>query len=235
MRLGIMQPYFCPHIGYFSLIKHTDEFILFDTAQFIRHGWIERNRVLKPDGKWQYISVPLAKHSQKTPINEIKINNKINWKEKIFAQLIHYKKAPFYYEVMEIIKEVFNRKYIDIVSLDRDVLECFCRYLSISTEIFIFSKMNLKLKEVKSADEWALNICQAVGGVDEYWNPPGGQAFFDKQKYEYAGIDIKFQEINYQTYKQGKFDFLEGLSIIDVMMYNSPTIINNMLDDFKLI
>ncbi|HOG73232.1 MAG TPA: WbqC family protein, partial [Tenuifilaceae bacterium] len=33
-----MQPYFFPYIGYFSLIKHTDEFILLDTVQFIRHG-----------------------------------------------------------------------------------------------------------------------------------------------------------------------------------------------------
>ena len=32
----------------FSLIRHTAIFILFDTVQFIRHGWIERNRILKP-------------------------------------------------------------------------------------------------------------------------------------------------------------------------------------------
>ncbi|HOC37490.1 MAG TPA: WbqC family protein, partial [Tenuifilaceae bacterium] len=50
-----MQPYFFPYIGYFSLIKHTDEFILLDTVQFIRHGWIERNRILKPSDGWQYI------------------------------------------------------------------------------------------------------------------------------------------------------------------------------------
>lgn len=234
MRLGIMQPYFCPYIGYFSLIKHTDKFILFDTAQFIRHGWIERNRVLKSDGGWQYISVPLVKHSQKTSINEIKINNDINWKEKIFAQLVHYKKAPYYNVVLEMMQEVFKKEYTDIVSLNKAVLEYVCRYLDISTEILIFSKMNLKLNEVKSADEWALNICQEIEGVDEYWNPPGGQDFFDTQKYERAGIDIKFQKICLRMYKQGKFEFVEGLSIIDVMMYNSPKEINDMLDDFEL-
>ncbi|MZP67265.1 MAG: glycine transferase, partial [Bacteroidales bacterium] len=40
-----MQPYFFPYAGYFSLIKHTDKFILLDSVQFIRHGWIERNRI----------------------------------------------------------------------------------------------------------------------------------------------------------------------------------------------
>ena len=43
-KIGIMQPYFFPYLGYISLIKHTDEFMLFDPVQFIRHGWIERNR-----------------------------------------------------------------------------------------------------------------------------------------------------------------------------------------------
>lgn len=59
MRLGIMQPYFFPYIGYFSLMKQVDEFILLDDVQFIRHGWIERNRILKPSGGWQYIAIPL--------------------------------------------------------------------------------------------------------------------------------------------------------------------------------
>ena len=74
MRLGIMQPYFLPYLGYISLIKHTDEFILFDSAQFIRHGWIERNRILKPGEGWQYIAVPLVKHGQKTAFCSVEIN-----------------------------------------------------------------------------------------------------------------------------------------------------------------
>jgi hypothetical protein len=26
MKIGIMQPYFMPYIGYISLLKHTDKF-----------------------------------------------------------------------------------------------------------------------------------------------------------------------------------------------------------------
>ena len=70
-----MQPYFFPYLGYISLLKHEDAFILFDTVQFIRHGWIERNRILKPNGGWQYIQIPLQKYHQNTVIKDIKINN----------------------------------------------------------------------------------------------------------------------------------------------------------------
>ncbi len=48
MSIGIMQPYFLPYLGYFSLIKNSQEFYLLEDVQFIRHGWIERNRILKP-------------------------------------------------------------------------------------------------------------------------------------------------------------------------------------------
>ena len=98
MKLAIMQPYFSPYLGYFSLIKHTDNFILLDTVQFIRHGWIERNRILKPGwDTWQYIKVPLEKHSKNSIIKDIRIKTNQDWKRKLISQLVHYKKrAPFY-------------------------------------------------------------------------------------------------------------------------------------------
>ena len=45
-RLAIMQPYFFPYLGYFSLIAASDQFIVFDVVQYIRHGWINRNRII---------------------------------------------------------------------------------------------------------------------------------------------------------------------------------------------
>ena len=97
MKLAIMQPYFFPYIGYWSLIKQTDHFMIFDTPQFMRRGWIERNRILKQQGDWQYISVPLEKKPLDTPINQMVIRSNESWKEKIKNQLMHYKKkAPYF-------------------------------------------------------------------------------------------------------------------------------------------
>ncbi|MBK7111860.1 MAG: WbqC family protein [Flavobacteriales bacterium] len=63
-RVGIMQPYFFPYLGYFGLIANTDRWIVFDPVQYIRKGWVNRNRVLKPGGGWKYVSIPVAKHSR---------------------------------------------------------------------------------------------------------------------------------------------------------------------------
>ena len=236
MKLAIMQPYFLPYLGYFSLIKHTDEFILFDTVQFIRHGWIERNRILKPSNGWQYIMVPLKKHSRETLIKDIEINNDQQWKEKILAQLQHYKKqAPYFSNVIDILNEIFSKEYATIVDLNLASLKTVCYYLGINTPIQVFSLMNIDIEPANAPDEWALNICKALGNVDEYWNLPGGQSFFNKKKYENAGINLKFHSAILTDYDQKRNVFEPGLSIIDVMMFNSVDEINKMLDNYELI
>lgn len=235
-KVAIMQPYLFPYIGYISLIKNTDEFILFDTVQFIRHGWIERNRVLKQNEGWLYIKVPLIKGSRDTLIKDILINNSDNWKEKMLAQFQPYKKiAPHYNEVMRVVNKIFEQDYDSIVELNKVALESICDYLQIDHEISVFSHMGLNIETANAPDEWALNICKALGDVDEYWNPPGGQEFFDRSKYDANNIKLVFQKPIMSEYDQKRTPFEPGLSIIDVMMFNSVEQINSMLDQYELL
>lgn len=234
-KVAIMQPYFFPYPGYVGLIKNVDEFILFDTPQFIRHGWIERNRVLKQTGGWLYIKVPLVKHSRETTIKDIVIDNGQDWRSTILSQLAVYKKiAPHYRPVMDMINSVLENKYNDIVSLNQDCLQAICDYLGITTAIKVYSKMDLQVEPAQAPDEWALNICKAMGGVDEYWNPPGGQAFFDKAKYDAAGLELRFFSIKSKEYDQHRQPFESGLSIVDMLMFNSIDEVNARLSNYEV-
>ena len=236
MKVGIMQPYFFPYLGYISLIKHTDRFILLDTVQFIRHGWIERNRILNQNEGWLYIKVPLIRSKRESLIKDFEINNSVNWKNKILSQLqIDKKIAPNYFQVIRLLNEVFENDYKDIVHLNKRSLESTCNYLGINREIEIFSEMELEIEPVNEPDEWALNICKALGNATEYWNPPGGKSFFDRSKYENEGIRLNFQHVELLPYNQKRENFEPGLSIIDVMMFNSVEEINNMLDNYELL
>lgn len=239
MKVAIMQPYFMPYIGYLSLIKHTDLFILFDTVQFIRHGWIERNRILKQNEGWLYIHVPLIKNNNRaTLIKDCFIDNSQDWKSKIFAQLQPYKKtAPHYFKVLNLITEIFSRDYKDIVSLNKSCLEFICTYLGFSKELPVFSEMGLEIEVAHEPDEWALNICKALQDKEKihYFNPIGGLAFFDKNKYILNDIEISFQKMELDHYDQKRLCFEAGLSILDVLMFNSTEEINVMLDKYELL
>jgi hypothetical protein len=234
MKIGIMQPYFFPYVGYYSLIKYTNYWIVFDNVQFIRHGWIERNKILKPSEGWQYIQVPLVKHSRETLIKDINIRDKEPWREKIVSQLQHYKKkAPYFNTVIKLVEEAIALETTSIVELNAEILKVTCSYLGIDFKYDIYSKMNLEIASVKAPDEWALNISSALGAT-EYVNPPGGKEFFNKEKYEKKGIKLTFLQNMIGTYAQNKATFEAGLSIIDLLMFNSIEEVNNLIDNYEL-
>ena len=58
MNLAIMQPYFFPYLGYFQLIRAVDKFVFYDDVNFIKNGWINRNRVLINNAP-KYLTVQL--------------------------------------------------------------------------------------------------------------------------------------------------------------------------------
>lgn len=232
MRAGIMQPYFLPYLGYYRLIRQVDRYIFFDTAQYIYHGWVNRNRILKPGGAdWQYIQVPVKKHAQTDAIKDVLVDDTKPWRERIFGQIAHYKKrAPFYRAAVALLREALAQDFVSIADVDVAMDRAVCAYLGITTPMERFSEMHLAIDPPQAPDEWALEICRALGGVDEYWNAPGGAAFFDPAKYEAAGIKLHFLDVPLPPYQQMKGTFLPGLSVLDAMMFCAPEEIVAMLD-----
>lgn len=235
--VAIMQPYFFPYLGYFSLIAASDQLILFDTAQYIRHGWVNRNRILKPSkDDWQYITVPLVKHQRATPITQIHVK-KDGWENKLLAQLQHYKKsAKFYEETYQIVEETLFSDYKDTTLTPRIAkgIELVCKYCHLPLKMNTFSTMNLNIEPAKEPDEWALKICKAIGATG-YVNPIGGLDFFNATKYQKAGVKLDFIKNTLTPYPQPNKEFIAGLSIIDVLMFNEPEEVKRMIKNYMFI
>jgi|APTNR8051073442_1049403.scaffolds.fasta_scaffold03006_8 hypothetical protein len=232
MKLAIMQPYFFPYLGYFDLINCTDQWIFFDTVQYIRHGWINRNRILHPKNGWQYIIAPLRKHKLETSIKNVKLNNDIFWQEKIIGQLTHYnKKAPFFNQVMMLIKNCLAYESDSITCINVNAIEKICDYIDIPFKCKLFSEMNLELGDVEHPGQWALKISAAVG-AKEYVNLPGGEALFDLKEFERMGILLTIRRMPLMVYPLRSYEYVPNLSIIDVLMWNDPSNIKKFLDSW---
>lgn len=229
MKLGIMQPYFLPYIGYFELIYRSDAWVVFDTAQYIRHGWVNRNRILHPNHGWQYVIVPVQKHAQTTPIKDVNIAEGRAWKERIVGQLQHYKKrAPFFQPVLDIVRLCLETPEKSISVLNVRCLEIVCSYLGIPFRYSYFSQLNLPLGPVQEPGDWALRISEALN-ASEYINPPGGAELFDRSKFDAAGIRLSIQEPVDFTYECDGYTFEPNLSIVDVLMWNSAHVVRSYL------
>lgn len=237
MKKAGNQPYFFPYLGYFGLIKHTDLWIVFDIAQYVNSGWINRNRILRPVQGWQYITVPVKKHSLKTAIKDIEIANDKKWKDKIFAKLKVYRNiAPYYLEIINLIERALSFNTGSISELNCNTTKVICNYLDIEWNYSVFSEMNLKIEDkINAPDDWPLYICKSLSNISELWNLPGGNNFFDKQKFIRNNIKLNFFNQNLMPYDQKRLPFESRLSIIDVLMFNSKEEIHKQLDNYNFI
>jgi hypothetical protein len=231
-----MQPYFFPYIGQFQLIQAVDRFILCDDVQYIRHGWINRNRILKPcnGDAYQYIIVPVAKHCCNTPIRDIKVSEAHNWKETIFRQLEYYRKAPYFATIKKLLCHCLSTEETNIARLNGNCLKAVCDYIGIPFTIELSSGLNLDYSNVINTEDWAITICEQLD-AHIYYNPPGGMDLYKKEDFRKKNIELHFVKPHLNEYDQNRTDFIPGLSIIDVMMFNNPAQIRCMLNEYQLV
>ena len=233
MKSAIMQPYLFPYIGYFQLITTVDHFVFYDDVNFIKRGWINRNRILI-DGKDELVTIPLIKASQNKLINEIDIFCDANLRKKIISKIEYaYKKAPFYEEVIELIRNIINADISNIGEYAANSVVSVSKYLEINTQFHFSSILSPESKGMDKADR-LIYICQNLE-TEKYINSIGGQVLYKKKYFLDNQIDLSFIETLDFEYKQFEKSFVPLLSIIDLLMFNSKESVMSMLDNYTLI
>lgn len=231
MVLALMQPYFFPHLGYFDLIHRVDRWVVFDTAQYIRRGWVNRNRVLHPRAGWQYVIVPVRKHPRDTPITGIRIVEGPEWRARIEGQLQHYRgHAPYFEPVMALVRDCLATDEPSLSRLNVSALGKVCGFLGLSFQPHLLSEMELRLGPIDGPGDWALRVAEALG-ASEYVNPPGGSSLYDAETFADRGIRLTIQSPVAFSYACPGYRFEPSLSILDVLMWNSPASVRRVLDE----
>jgi len=219
-KIAIHQPYFAPHIGYFQLINAVDLFVLYDDVNFIKNGWINRNKIVV-NGNKKMFTIPLKKQSSFKKINE----TAVDWGNKQITKFFKtirasYSNSEYRDDVLKIIDDIFFEQPKSIADLAYFSIEHFCKYLDIHTKIKTSSIIDREKTDDKAKN--LINICNSQN-MNHYINAIGGIELYDKKCFESHGI---------------KLNFIKGassLSIIDMCMNTSKEEIKNQLTDFILI
>ena len=229
MRLAIMQPYFFPYIGYFQLINAVDNFVFYDDVNYIKNGWINRNRILIND-KASYLTVSLNNASPNKLINEIEI---LDNRPKLGKTIqMAYRKAPFFDNAWPVVKNCldFDSKRISEIAIFS--IKAVSEYLELKTEFKISS---LNYSETKGIDkaERLIEICK-IENTSQYINLIGGKKLYAKEKFAANDIKLNFIKSHQIKYHQFGIEFVSGLSIIDLLMFNTPEEVRTNLEAYEL-
>lgn len=235
MILATHQPYFFPYLGYFSLISAVDTFVFFDNVQFNRRSWMTRNRILKPDlNDFQYIKAGIKKPEYNAMYPECLLNEDHSWKLKLLAQLEHYKKkAAYFEETIGFLKQLLEFDDVSLVNFNMRTTASIARMLSINTNFLRFTDIETKVGNELSGGYWGLEFCK-VTGADTYVNAPDGEGFYPVEAFRKSGVSMGFIQHQLNPYSQGNKNFVPGLSIIDLLMFNGAEKTSEMVKEYTI-
>lgn len=221
--VAIHQSQYIPWAPYFAKIASADLFVVMDNVQYQKNGVQNRNKMRNKQGDF-WLTVPVSGE-----LSDHIIDKKIHgeqWKEKHWKSIYSaYKKAPYWQEYENDIENIYKGNYETLFQINQTFLLYLLRRLEIQTPIIRMSELQV----TGNKSELVLNICKSVQAT-EYISGSGGRVYMDLDSFKRENIQVTFKEGVIPRYHQSNGEFIEGLSILD-MLFNVE--INEIINFLK--
>jgi len=230
MIVAIHQPNFLPWLGYFYKIANSDIFVILDDAQYTKNSFINRNKIKTAQGA-QYITLPVSHTGNYGQlILESSINDKERSVKKIVRSIeLNYRKAKYFPNYFDEFHNIINSSSSILAEINLLLIKWILEGLSIESDI----RRSSELKNVTGkSTERLVSICQSVG-ADEYLCGFGGVKYQEEAVFKESGIKLKMTDFQHPEYPQCWGDFIQNLSIIDLLFNCGPESKRILLADNK--
>lgn len=226
MIVAIMQPYFFPYIGYFQLMNAVDCFVFYDDAQFMKGGWVNRNRLLR-DGQPAWWTLPIVRDDFRLPINRRHYRqSSADMRSTLGKVEGAYRHAPQFDAIFPRLADFFSSGETVVSRFNRDHLTSIARDLGIRCDIRLSSELGSDAGLAGQAR--VIDICRRLDATG-YINASGGRGLYEGGAFADAGISLQFLEAEPTDYRQFAAPHLPFLSIVDVLMFNPTEVIAGLL------
>jgi len=218
-KIAIIQSNYIPWKGYFDIINMVDEFVLYDTAQYTKRDWRNRNKIKTPQGLiWLTIPVEVkGKFFQR--IKETKISNK-NWNINHWKTIVYnYSKAHYFKEFKDIFEDLYIHSTEEYLSeINYKFILAVNNILGIKTKIRWSDEFDI----YGDKSEKLLSICKQAG-ASIYLSGPAAKNYLDVELFEKEGVKVEWMDYTgYPKYTQLYPPFVHEVSIIDLIFNEGP-------------
>jgi hypothetical protein len=215
MILAAHQPQYLSYPGVFDKMDRADVFVFLDNVQYIRRGFINRNRLRTREG-WTYITLPV--HSEYTSRIWEVVPVQSDWIAKhektislLYGRSKYFDRLSGFWSVLD---EVQNTSLAIINS--RTTLEI-AKVLGIKMTVVSERELHLSEEECASADLRLITLCKRLG-CDTYLAGSSGRNYMDLQLWERHGLQVQWRDFQLEPYKQLFPGWVENLSTVDLML-----------------
>lgn len=218
MIVVVMQPTYLPWIGYFDLMDEADVFVLFDTAQFEKQGWQQRNRVKFASDEPKWLTVPVVQHLGQS-ISDVRINASVPWRRKHWGTLEQcYRQAPYWETYCDELSGIYSRPWDSLLELNLAIILFLRSRFGISTQVVRTSELPVTGDRVS----FLANVCRHFG-ADTYLSTVRAADYIEKDNiFPSQGITLLYHQYDHPTYRQLHGAFLPYMSAVDLLLNEGP-------------
>jgi hypothetical protein len=218
MICAVHQPDFLPYLGFFDKFAHSDMFVLYDTAQYSKGGFHNRNRINTPHGP-MWLTVPVHVRYRQS-IKQVALADRNFIRSHLRTLEFQYKRAKFFESNFESIERIYKTFALQLLTdFNKQLLFYFFELFGKPVKVVMAS--DLGLDPGKKANEALLEIAEKVG-ASTYLSGPGGRDYIDERTFAERGIQVAWRQFQYPVYEQPWREFIPNLSVIDALFNVGP-------------
>jgi hypothetical protein len=182
---AVMQPYFVPYAGYFSLIASVDVFVVLDCVQFPRRGWVHRNRLADASGSPRWLTLPIEKAPRDVKIRDLLFRP--NAADEMAEQ------AKSFPVLLEAAGDELVREVLSVSGKPADYLVRLLRVVCLRLELSFndISIDSLRLDRSLKGQDLIMAAAESAGAT-RYLNLPGGRSLYDPAAFGRRGMSLGF-------------------------------------------
>jgi hypothetical protein len=232
--VAVMQPYIFPYVGYMSLVDASDTFVFYDDVNFIKKGWINRNRIVL-NGEAYTFTLPLSGLSQNKHIKDIMNHELQAFSSKFINQLkLSYKNAKYFEEGLNYVDATLSSNCQNIADLSAVSVMKFFEYINLE-KTFLKSSEEFSSTQGEGKAERLIDITKKLN-CRRYVNAIGGTKLYSKNEFANQEIQLNFIKSRIEPYQQCNSNvFIGGLSVIDLVMNLSRDEIIHHIRSYEVI
>lgn len=215
--LAVLQPGYIPWIGFFDQLDRSDVFVFYDDVQYDKNGWRNRNRIKTPNGP-MWLTVPVKSVRLSQLIKDTEIDDSQQWRKKQISTIEQfYRKAPYFSQYFESLRQLLQEPWLTISELDIAVVKLFAEQIGIKTAFYRSSELDIG----GDKNERLVNLCRHFN-VNRYLTGNAAKTYLNTALFEAEGVEVCWQDYFHPEYAQLHGDFVPYLSTLDLILNCGP-------------
>ena len=219
-RIALLQSNYIPWIGYFDIVNNVDVFVIYDSVQYTKNDWRNRNRIKTVNGPiWLTIPISVSKIGTQS-IRDAKIVSS-QWAKKHWKSIeLAMGKCPYF----DLYRDQWFDWYEIAGELDQlhDVNVLFfkgvCEQMGIKSTILFDTDVSFS---GQTASEKIASICESLN-ADVYVTGPSGLDYMNVDVFAGKGIGVDVIRYDYHPYKQLHGEYIANVSTLDLLANIGP-------------